>query len=137
MANTNSFAWPNIFNVSQNRVAIFEDNQSVLSRCRLLMLTEPTELYNEVEQGVGLKRYMFRYNNDNVKAEICDRCKAQFALHEPSVNAPNTQWKSGLLTQDGENPIVKSDESHHLKMTISVETVYGDILEIDPNTTVV
>lgn len=134
MANTTSWAWPNIFNISQNKVSIHEDNKSILSRCRLLMLTEPTEIYNEPNQGVGLKRYMFRYNHDNVKAEICDRCKAQFALHDPSVDAPNTQWADGLkFTGAEDNIATANDAASHLKMTISVTTRYGDKLDISLN----
>lgn len=133
MANTTSLAWPNMFNVAQNQVSVYEDNQSVVSRCRLLMLTEPTELYNEPDQGVGLKRYIGRYNNENVKAEICDRCKDQFALHDPSVVAPNTQWANGLLFTEKETDVSLSDTYHHLKMTLAVETVYGDIVQIEEN----
>lgn len=129
MANTTSLAWPNMFNVAQNTVSVYEDNQSIVSRCRLLMLTEPTELYNEPDQGVGLKRYMFRTNTDNVKAEICDRCKDQFALHEPSVNAANTQWAKGLLFTDANKEAGFND----LEMTIAVETVYGETIQVSSN----
>lgn len=133
MANTSSLAWPNMLNVAQNKVSVYEDNQSVRSRARLLMLTEPTEMYNEPNQGVGLKRYMYRYNHDNVKAEICDRCKDQFALHDPSINAPNTQWAKGLLPKESREDIDSQDSPLHLKMTLSVETVYGDTLDLDMN----
>lgn len=133
MANTTSLAWPNMFNVAQNQVSIYEDNQSVVSRCRLLMLTEPTELYNEPDQGVGLKRYIGRYNQDNVKAEIRDRCAEQFELHDPSVNAPNTQWADGLLFTGEKGNTVKVMKPNSVEMTISVETIYGDTLNIDAN----
>lgn len=134
MPNTTSWAWPNLFNISQNRVSVFEDNQSIVSRCRLLMLTEPTELYHEPNQGVGLKRFMYRYNTDNVKAEICDRCKDQFALHEPSVHAPDTEWAEGLkFSGSDDNIITPNEQSGHLKMTISVKTIYGDVLQVTPN----
>lgn len=134
MANTSSWAWPNIFNISQNRVAIYEDNKSVTSRGRLLLLTEPTEIYNEPSQGVGLKRYMFRYNSPNVKAEICDRSKDQFSLYDPSIDAPKTEWTDGLkfTGSDGNIPSM-NDTIHSLKMTMAVHTVYGSVLNLDLN----
>lgn len=132
MANTTSWAWPNIFNVAQNKVAIYEDNQSVVSRCRLLLLTDPTEIYNEPMQGVGLRRYMYRYNTDNVKAEIRDRAADQFELFDPSVNAPETQYVPGLqFTGDADNSIIQ--KYNQLEMTLSVQTIYGDTLEISSN----
>ena len=132
--NTASWAWPNIFNISQNRVAIYEDNKSIVSRGRLLMLTEPTELYNEPNHGVGLRRYMFRYTRDNVKAEICDRCKIQFGLHDPSIDAPNTQWSDGLKFTGSDDNITEPNEAaSHLKMTLALKTIYGDTVTLDLN----
>lgn len=133
MANTSSLAWPNMFNIAQNRVSTYEDNQSVVSRCRLLMLTGPTELYNEPNQGVGLSGFLFRYNKDNVKAEICDKCKEQFRIHDPTVDAPSTQWANGLQFTAPGNDINMSQAQGHVKMTIAVKTIYGDIVNIDLN----
>lgn len=133
MANTTSWAWPNIFNISQNRVAIYEDNKAIVSRGRLLILTEPTEVYHEPEHGVGMKRYLFRYNKPNVKAEICDRCKAQFGLHDPSVDAPNTDWADGLKFSGSDDNITLNDKLSHLKMTIALKTKYGDVLNLELN----
>lgn len=134
MANTTSLAWPNLFNISQNRVAVYEDNKSVVSRGRLLMLTEPTEVYNEPDQGVGLRRYMWRYNHDNVKVEICDRSKIQFGLHDPVVDAPNIQWADGLKFTGAEDNIeTVNDKATHLKMTMALPTTYGELVKIDLN----
>ena len=136
MANTNSWAWPNMINVAQNRISIYEDNQSVVSRGRLLMLTEPTELYNEPNQGVGLKRYMYRYNQPNVKAEIRDRCAEQFDLHDPQVNGSGTQWADSLLfsgTTTGSDTDPAITGANKLEMTISMETKYGEQVTMDLN----
>ena len=88
---TNSIAFPKMFDVSRNRVAILEDDQSVVNRSRLLILTEPTEIYNEPNQGVGLKRHLWQYNNKNQQAIVRDRIIDQLRLHEPCCVPENTQ----------------------------------------------
>lgn len=134
MANTTSIAWPNMFNISQNRVAVYEDNKAVVSRGRLLILTEPTEVFNEPDQGVGLKRYMYRYKHDNVKSEICDRSKVQFGLHDPVVDAPNIQWADGLkFTGSDDNIETLNSGASNLKMTMALPTTYGEVVNIDLN----
>lgn len=125
-----------MFNIAQNRVSIYEDNQSVVSRCRLLMLTGPTELYNEPNQGVGLQGFLFRYNNENVKAQICDKCKEQFGIHDPAVDAPDTQWMNGLQFTEPSGNVNMSDAQGHVKMTIAVKTVFGDIVNVNLNSDV-
>ena len=92
MAYTNSWAWPNIFNVSQNQVNVVEDNKSIVSRTRLLILSEPTSLFNSPDFGVGLKRHLWQYNTENQKAIIKDRIVAQLKLNEPSVFPEKTQY---------------------------------------------
>ena len=78
MASTSSLAFPQMFDVARNTVGVIEDNESVVNRSRLLILTEPTELHMNPDFGVGLKRYIWQYNTDNQKA-ICCRCEA---VHE-------------------------------------------------------
>ena len=72
---TSSLAWPNMINVAQNKIDVLEDETSVVSRDRLLFLTQPTEIYNEPNQGVGLKEYLWHYNDDNTRALIKDKIK--------------------------------------------------------------
>ena len=69
---TSSLAFPNMFNVAQNQVAVLEDEISVVNRSRLLILTEPTEIYNEPNQGVGLKRHLWQYNNKTQELTLVD-----------------------------------------------------------------
>ena len=132
MANTTSIAWPNMFNVSQNSVAVLEDNASVVNRTKLLILTEPTEVYNEPEQGVGLKRHLWKYNTENEKSIIKDRIIAQLRLHEPSVYPDETQFADGLLFT-GDQDQFSAQEYNRLKMTVSLTTNYQDTVEVNLN----
>ena len=67
MAETTSLAFPNMFNITANRVSVIENTNSVSNRTRLLILTEPTELYNNPDFGVGLKRHLWQYNTESEK----------------------------------------------------------------------
>ena len=96
MTKTNSWAWPNMINVAQNKVALYEDNKSITNRSKLLILTEPTELYNEPNFGVGLRKYLFTYNTENQKSIIQDSIKKQLELHEPYCIADETEFIDGL-----------------------------------------
>ena len=130
---TDSIAFPKMFDVSRNRVAILEDDQSVVNRSRLLILTEPTEIYNEPNQGVGLKRHLWQYNNDNQKAIIRDRIIDQLRLHEPCCIPENTQISDGLLftgTNDAQSPY---QNYNHLKLTVAIQTTFGDTLSVSLN----
>lgn len=126
MANTTSLAFPNMFNVSQNRVSVLEDSKSVVNRSRLLVLTEPTEVYNEPDQGVGLHRHMWKYNNENEKAIILDRIKQQLRLHEPYSVPEDTQYADGNLftgSNDADNMYANVNE---LQMTVAITTTFSE-----------
>lgn len=129
MAYTNSWAWPNIFNVSQNQVNIVEDNRSIVSRTRLLILSEPTSLFNSPDFGVGLKRHLWQYNTQNQKAIIKDRIVAQLKLNEPSVLPEKTQYANGLLFTGSPSDDMNQDYNQ-LKMTVAVVTNYNETLEV-------
>lgn len=121
---TSSIAWPNLFDVASNKVSVLQDATSVTNRCKLLILTEPTEIYNSPDQGVGLKRHLWHYNNDNQKAIIIDRIKDQLRLHEPSVIPEETQYSDGL--QFSEVHDSTNADYNELKMTIALKTTFGD-----------
>lgn len=125
---TNSLAFPNMFDVVRNRVAVLEDNASVVNRTRLLMLTEPTELYNAPTFGVGLKRYLFQYNNDNVRAMIKDRIKDQLRLFEPCCDAEATEFTDGLLFSGTED---NAQNFNRLEMSVGLRTVFGDVATVN------
>ena len=125
---TNSFAFPNIFDVARNRVAMLSDNASVVNRTRLLMLTEPTELYNAPTFGVGLKRYLFQYNNENTKALIKDRIVDQLRLFEPCVDAQATEFTDGLLYTGSGNT---NQNFNKLEMTVGLKTIFGDTVAVN------
>lgn len=129
MAYTNSWAWPNIFNVSQNQINIVQDNKSIVSRTRLLILSEPTSLFNSPDFGVGLKRHLWQYNTENQKAIIKDRIVAQLKLNEPSVFPEKTQYANGLLFTGSPSDDINQDYNQ-LKMTVAVVTNYNETLEV-------
>ena len=127
---TSSWSFPNIFNVSQNTVAVLSDEASIVNRSRLLMLTEPTEIYNEPNQGVGLKRYLWQYNGENQKAMIKDRIVDQLRIHEPQCNSENTQFADGnLFTGSFTDDSLQNYNS--LEMTVAIETRFGAVVDIN------
>lgn len=133
MARTTSLSFPNLFNVSRNIVGVLEDNVSVVNRTRLLMLSEPTELYNSPTFGVGLKRYLWQYNTDNTKAIIKDRIIAQLREHEPSVDPDGTKFVDGLIYSGSTDSTEITQDHNRLKMTVGLKTVFGDELEVSLN----
>lgn len=132
---TSSLAWPTMFDVARNRVAVLEDNTSIVNRTKLLMLTDPTEVYNGPNQGVGLKKYLWQYNTDNTKALIQDNIINQLSLHEPYVTAEETQFSDGLLFTGSQTDFDIAQNYNQLKMTVAVQTIYGDTANIDFNNT--
>lgn len=131
MPNTTSWSFPNMLDPVRNAVNIAEDSNSIVNRTRLLILTEPTELYNSPNQGVGLKRYLWQYNTENTKARIQDRIKEQLRIHEPSVDAEETSFSDGLLFTGSTDPIESTQDFNRLKFTVGVQTIYGDSLDIE------
>lgn len=128
---TNSWSFPNCFDVARNRVAIMEGNASVVNRSRLLILTEPTELYNEPEFGVGLKQHLWQYNTSNTKAIIQDRIKDQLRVYEPCVEADQTSFADGLLfTSDQESNNLLVNQMQSLRMTVGLSTKFQDRLDV-------
>ena len=127
---TNSIPLPNMFNVAQNQVAVVSDANSVANRCRLLILTEPTEIYNEPDQGVGLKRHLFKYNNENERAIIKDRIIEQLRKHEPQCIPDNTQFSDNLLfTELPDNSFTQ--KYNRLDLTVAIQTTFGATVNID------
>jgi phage baseplate assembly protein W len=124
-----SLSFPNLFDVSRNKVGVLTNKDAVANRCRLLMLTEPTELYNYPTFGVGLKQYLFQYNTENTKAILKDRIKNQFRTYEPDCNANNTSFADGLLVT-GENEDTTVQDFNTLKLTVGIQTVLGDDVEV-------
>ena len=132
MAKTTSLAFPNMFNIATNQVSVIEDSDSVSNRTRLLILTEPTELYNNPDFGVGLKRHLWKYNNETERGLVKDMITAQLRLHEPCVVAEKTKYSDGLLfTGHGTtNPL---EEHNTLALTVVLETIYKDTATVTLN----
>lgn len=132
MAETTSLAWPNMFDVARNRVSVYEDNTALVSRTRLLILSEPTSLYNSPEFGVGLARHLWQYNNENQKAIIKDRIVQNLRINEPYVIPDETQFANGLLFT-GEVNNFSAQEYNQLKMTVALKTTYNTEISITLN----
>lgn len=118
-----SWSWPNMFDVSRNKVALYEDTRSIINRVKLLLLTDPTEMYMTPNFGVGLKKYLFLYNRDNVPAMIRDELIEQLRLWEPSVIPEETKVErkqSGAV--DITNPELVRDKVSKLDLTITLVT---------------
>ena len=133
MAHTDSLAFPNMFNLTGNQVATYEDLRSVTNRTKLLILTEPTELYNSPDFGVGLKRHLWHYNNANEVALIKDRIVEQLRLHEPCAIPESTSFSDGLLYSESDSAGNLTVDGNHLKLTVAVSTSFGVTEEIKLN----
>lgn len=131
MANTTSLKWPNMFDVSRNRVVVAEDSQSVVNRTKLLLLTEPAELYMNPDFGIGLRRHIFQYNTDNQKAIIKDRIIKQLRLHEPCVVPEDTVLADGLVFTGDQDDI--EQKYSKLELTCMLVTKFGNQLEVTLN----
>lgn len=129
MANT-SWSWPNMFDVARNKVGLYSDNAAVISRVKLLMLTEPTEMFMSPNFGVGLKRYLFTYNNDNTIAMIRDKLVEQLRLWEPEVIPERTTVTRGLEYSGKSNEIASASAMTHLELTVRLVTLSGADLKV-------
>ena len=132
MSKTNSIKFPNMIDVASNRVGLYTDNESVVNRTRLLFLSDPTSLYNNPDFGVGLRRYQFQYNNQNVVAIIRDKMVEQLKLHEPCVDPESTEFSDGLIFSEPERTDLIQD-FNTLKMTVGLKTIFNDRLEVEVN----
>lgn len=123
-----SWSWPNMFDVARGQVGLYTDVRSVVNRVKLLLLTEPTELYLTPNFGVGLKKYMFSYNNDNTIAMIKDALIAQLRIWEPSVIPEETTVTRGLDYTGSNDIVTAANIVNVLNLTITLKTRYGQTI---------
>ena len=135
MAETTSLSFPNMFNLTSNKVAVDEDLKAVTTRSRLLILSEPAELYNNPDFGVGLKRHLWKYNTENERALIRDRIVDQLRIHEPCVYAEKTQFTDGLLFTGDTNALDSATNANEVNMTVAMQTTFGKQISLDLNST--
>jgi phage baseplate assembly protein W len=128
MPETTSLAFPNMFNIATNQVSVIEDTASVANRTRLLILTEQTELYNNPDFGVGLKRHLWHYNNDAERGLVKDRITQQLRLHEPCVYPEKTQYSDSLMFTESTTP-----EHNTMALTVAMQTVFKEDVKITLN----
>ena len=133
MPETTSLSFPNMFNLTSNQVAVDQDLKAVTTRTRLLILTEPTELYNNLDFGVGLKRHLWKYNTENERALIKDRIVEQLRLHEPDVLPDQTQFTDGLLFSGDTDALNSATAANEVNMTVSLQATFGKSISIDLN----
>ena len=131
MAETTSLAFPNMFSIATNQVSVIEDTTSVANRTRLLILSEPTELYNNPDFGVGLKRHLWKYNTEAERGLLKDRITQQLRLHEPCVYPEKTQYSDGLMFSKPQGETDESDNT--LALTVALQTVFKEDIKIDLN----
>ena len=133
MSKTNSIKFPNMIDVASNRVGLYTDNESVINRTRLLFLSDPTSLYNNPTFGVGLRRFLFHYNQPNTFAMIKDKMIQQLREHEPCVNADDTTFSPGLVSEETPDLSNRIEDFSHLKMTVGLSTIYKEVVEVELN----
>ena len=131
MAETTSLSFPNMFSISTNQVSVLENTTSVANRTRLLILTEPTELYNNPDFGVGLKRHLWKYNNDAERGLVKDRITEQLRLHEPCVYPEQTKYYDGLLFSEQQNNLLT--EHNTMSLTVALQTVFQEEARVTLN----
>ena len=128
MAETTSLAFPNMFNIASNQVGVLEDAASVANRTRLLILSDPTELYNNPDFGVGLSAHLWHYNNDAERGLVKDKIVQQLRLYEPCVYPDKTQFSDSLTFTEATTP-----EHNTMALTVALQTVFKDDVEVTLN----
>lgn len=128
-----SWSWPNMFDVSRSKINLYQDTRSIVNRVKLLLLTEPTELYMCPNFGVGLKKYIFRYNTENVPAMIRDDLIEQLRLWEPAVIPEETKVEPGTSETRNEwnDPELYIEKLNTLSLTITLTTVGQEQVSFD------
>lgn len=127
-----SMSWPNMFDVARNKVNVYTNMKSITNRVKLLILTEPTELYMTPNFGVGLRKYMFTYNNDNTIAMIKDALIEQLRIWEPRVVAEKTTVTRGRSVGIQSNQEY-SDHMNKLDLVVKLTTIYGNEVSVEVN----
>ena len=127
-----SWSWPNMFDVARSQVNLYNDARSIVNRVKLLLLTDPTELYMNPTFGVGLRKHLFKYNNDNVIANIQAELIEQLKLWEPAVIAEETKVTRGLdYTADPMSPMTALNKADKLELTVTLTTTYMKVVTLD------
>lgn len=120
-----SWSWPNLFDVARGQVNLYSDAQSIVNRVKLLMLTDPTELHMYPDFGLGLRKYMFTYNNDNTIAMIRDNLIDQLRKWEPAVIPEDTKVTRGLsYTGDSDPSVEQVADINRLQLTVTLRTTW-------------
>ena len=123
-----SFAYPNMFDVARGKVNLYNNAQSIMNRVKLLLLTDPTEMHMNPNFGVGLRKYMFTYNNDNTVALIRDNLIDQLRLWEPAVVPEDTKVARGASLPEFAGSTTRSLDLNHLSLDVTLVSKYDGII---------
>lgn len=126
-----SFSYPNMFDVARSKVNLYTDARSITNRVKLLLLTDPTEMHMNPTFGVGLRRYMFQYNNDNTIAMIKDKLIEQLKMWEPAVVPESTKVERGSYSDESYHLSTEEAEKNHLKLVVTLETAYAESISFE------
>ena len=127
---TSSWRFPNIFDTVHNQVATLKDSESVVNRTRLLLHTQPTEMFMNLAFGVGLKSDMWKYNNAATRSIIENEIREQLRLYEPCAVPEDTVFNTGLLYTEDATAGTYAD-TNEFKMTVSIATTFGDEVDVE------
>lgn len=120
-----------MFDVSKGQALLFSDAKSICNRIKLLLLTDPTEMHMNPNFGVGLRKYMFNYNNENTIARIKDNLVEQLRLWEPAVDPDKTVVKRSTSSGGSAELDTSVGELNKLKLTISVTAINSDVIQFE------
>jgi phage baseplate assembly protein W len=82
--------------------------------------------------GVGLRKHIFKYNNDNTIAMIKNDIINQLKLWEPRVIAEKTEVaRSGASSQSGDILAETSQHMNKLNLTVVLTTIYGTTATVE------
>lgn len=126
MAYTNSFSFPYMLNPIQNRVTLYQDNKAITNRTRLLMLTGKGELYNEPDFGLGLQKYMYKYNGEGNKPFA----ENQVAILQSDLQDQLDKYEP--YVKSGESTVERNDDAEQdvLDVTVKLRTTYLQNIQI-------
>lgn len=129
--NTSSWNFPNMINVAQNKVGVAYDSNAIKNRVSLLLMTQPSELYGDLDFGAGLKQFMWQYNNANTRAMIKEKIVEQIRKYEPCVDPNSISFVDEDDISSESNAIVSIQQEHNkLHLTVIMKTIFSNNIEV-------
>jgi hypothetical protein len=125
-----------MFDSIKGQVMTLEDGASVANRTSLLVQTDPTELYNSVDFGVGIRKWLFQYNvPEIVIPQIEQRLREQLIKYEPYSIPEKSTVSPGLeVTEADVDPysfLAQTVDPNHLKITMKIPMINNEEAEMN------